>query len=197
MMTDGDDFEVGRGKPPAWSRWPKGVSGNKRGRPRRQLKGETLPYEAVLGQKLSITENGKMVRVRADQAFIRFLTIKGMEGKSRLARYALKAIEDNRLAQPRPQPRRVVVYSVYAEAGEINRPMRDLGMARMLDHCRPNARMILESWIVQAAVDRLGERRLSVAEQKIVFAGTRMPHKVVWPEWWSVTQPCMGVEPQT
>ena len=57
-------------------------------------------------------------------------------------------------------------------------------MARKLDPYRPTARMMLEPWIVEAALKRLGDRRLSREEQQIVLAATRTPHKVTWPAWW-------------
>lgn len=57
-------------------------------------------------------------------------------------------------------------------------------MARKLDPYRPSARMMLEPWIVEAALARLGDRRLSREEQEIVLAATRTPHKVRWPDWW-------------
>ena len=59
-------------------------------------------------------------------------------------------------------------------------------MGRKLDRYRETARMMLEPWIVEAALARLGARRLTVAEQRTVFAATRTPAKVRWPDWWQV-----------
>jgi hypothetical protein len=46
--------------------------------------------------------------------------------------------------------------------------------------------MALEPWLVQAALARLGERRLSREEQATILAATRTPRKVTWPDWWEV-----------
>jgi hypothetical protein len=46
------------------------------------------------------------------------------------------------------------------------------------------ARMALEPWIVEAALDRL-RPILSPADQRIILKATRTPHSVKWPEWWS------------
>jgi hypothetical protein len=46
--------------------------------------------------------------------------------------------------------------------------------------------MALEPWIVEAALDRLGDRRLTVEEQEVVVRATRTPWKVKWPDWWTV-----------
>jgi hypothetical protein len=55
-------------------------------------------------------------------------------------------------------------------------------MARKLDAYRPTARMALEPWIVEVALARLGDRRLTNAEQRIILDATRTPRKVKWPD---------------
>ncbi|WP_414521386.1 hypothetical protein, partial [Umezakia ovalisporum] len=57
-------------------------------------------------------------------------------------------------------------------------------MAKRIDPYRETAKILLEPWIVTAALARLGDRRLSPSEQRTVLAATRTPHKVKWPEWW-------------
>ena len=68
--------------------------------------------------------------------------------------------------------------------GSVNPALEALGMARKLDRYGPNARMMLEPWLVEAALARLGERRLMPEEQATVVRATRTPHKVRWPDWW-------------
>ena len=62
--------------------------------------------------------------------------------------------------------------------------MQPLKIATALDIDRPSARMMLEPWIVEAALARLGNRRLTRDEQQTVLKATRTPRKVHWPEWW-------------
>ena len=59
-------------------------------------------------------------------------------------------------------------------------------MATKLDRYRPSARIVLEPWLVEAALARLGKRRLSREEQAKVMRSVRTPHKVRWPEWWEM-----------
>ena len=60
-------------------------------------------------------------------------------------------------------------------------------MAKILDRYRETtARVALEPWLVAAALARLGNRKLSRAEQEEVIQATRTPKKVNWPDWWEV-----------
>jgi hypothetical protein len=62
--------------------------------------------------------------------------------------------------------------------------LEPLRMATKLDRYRETARLLLEPWLVAAALSRL-DREFSPAEQRIIVDATRTPHKVRWPEWWS------------
>jgi hypothetical protein len=57
-------------------------------------------------------------------------------------------------------------------------------MARKLDPYRETARIMLEPWLVEAALARLPEP-LSPADQRTIVKATRTAHKVRWPDWWS------------
>ena len=48
------------------------------------------------------------------------------------------------------------------------------------------ARMVLEPWLVEEALARLGDRRLSLDEQAKVVRVVRTPSKVRWPDWWEI-----------
>jgi hypothetical protein len=68
---------------PLASRFRKGKSGNAKGRPRGRC--TELPYEAVLGQEVTIRENGRERRVTAAEAFLPQLTKRGLDGDSAAA----------------------------------------------------------------------------------------------------------------
>ena len=44
----------------------------------------------------------------------------------------------------------------------------------------------LHPTLIEEALRRLGDRRLTVAEQKIVMRLVKDPAEVNWPEWWKV-----------
>ena len=55
------DYTVGRGKPPVHTRFKPGQSGNPRGRPRGAVDAKQA-LQAALGERVTITENGRRVR---------------------------------------------------------------------------------------------------------------------------------------
>jgi hypothetical protein len=57
-MTDSDEYKVGYGKPPKHTRFTPGVSGNPKGKPRKNKTFEE-EVQAVLGTRVPVTINGK------------------------------------------------------------------------------------------------------------------------------------------
>ena len=155
----GDDG-IGYGRPPAATRFRKGQSGNPRGRPRGRR--SEPPYEAVLGQMVTIREDGVERRVTAAEAFLLHVTKRGLEGDGAAARVGDGG--DRRGArQPvaaRPARDSSPSSLTMCAPGSVNTALEPLRMARKLDRYRETARMVLEPWIVEAALARLGARRL-------------------------------------
>ncbi|MBV9076809.1 MAG: hypothetical protein JO048_04930 [Methylobacteriaceae bacterium] len=177
--------EVGYRRPPTSTRFQKGRSGNPKGRPRGRH--NRPPYEAILGQTVSIKEDGVERRVSAAEAFLLYMTKRGLDGDGAAARYALTAIEEARAARPAESGGGVTtIVRCFVEPGTVNMALEPLGMASKLDRYRPSARMMLEPWIVEMALARLGDRRLTPGEQETIVRAVRTPHKVKWPDWWEV-----------
>lgn len=178
--------QVGYGKPPEATRFRKGQSGNPKGRPKNRNR--EIPHDAVLGQMVTIREDGRERRVTAAEAFLLQLTQKGLAGDSAAARYSHEAIEKARgsIASDDIGIDKIVISFVSSGADAIIGP---LGIAfRKYPTDEKRMRWLLNPWIVEVALARFGEKRLSDAEQREVWQATRTPHKVKWPAWWTVTE---------
>jgi Family of unknown function (DUF5681) len=184
MIEDEDSTEeiVGYRSPPVAARFRKGQSGNPKGRPRGRR--TELPYEAVLGQEVIIRESGRGRRVTAAEAFILQLTKLGLDGDSAAARAAIAAIQDIRGTDPSDETIEFIISIV--DPGSVSAAVGCLRIGTKLDRYRETARMLLEPWIVEAALARFGEKQLTPEEQEIVLKATRRPTKVRWPDWWVV-----------
>ena len=176
--------EVGYCRPPASTRFKKGRSGNPKGRPRNRHR--EIPYDTLLGQMVTVREDGKERRITAAEAFILQLTKKGLEGDSASARASLAAIENARaarLASGADMPAIKVHFRTFGLCCIVE----DLGIGLLVHPTsKDRVRLMLKPWIVEAALARLGTRRLSVEEQQTVLESTRTPEKVRWPDWWTV-----------
>lgn len=183
MTDDQDAGRTGYRRPPVASRFVKGRSGNPRGRPRGRVRG--IPHDAVLGRKVTIRDNGTERQVTAAEAFLLHLARAGLAGDGAAARSSLAAIEEARSARGDAEGSQIdrIVRCLVAP-GNPNAALLRLRMARKLDRFRTTARVVLEPWLVEAALARLGDRRLTRAEQLTVIKATRTPHKVRWPHWW-------------
>jgi hypothetical protein len=80
MSDDGNDYEVGYGKPPLHGRFEKGhARGNKKGRKKGSVNLRT-DLQAELAEMVTLTENGKKIRLTKQRALIKTTLIKGIKG---------------------------------------------------------------------------------------------------------------------
>ncbi|MGN3973662.1 DUF5681 domain-containing protein [Tsuneonella sp. SYSU-LHT278] len=177
--------DVGYGRPPTATRFRRGQSGNPRGRPRNRKR--EIPHDAILGQMVTIREDGRERRVTAAEAFLLQLTQKGLAGDSAAARSSLEAIEKARAARQDSGPSGQEVITISFIRLGIETIIDALGIAtKKYPRDESRVRWELNPWIVEAALARMGRQQLSIEEQREVFANTRAPGKVEWPGWWEV-----------
>jgi hypothetical protein len=182
-VSERDKF-AGYGRLPEPTRFKKGQSGNPKGRPRGRR--NTPPHDAVLRQQVVIREDGVERRVSAAEAFLLQMAKRGLEGESAAARHTLAALAEARAARGTTDDEavRVIILSFVA-VGSVGSAACRLGMTKRLDRYRPTARIVIEPWLVELALARLGDRQLTIAEQREVVSATRTPRKVIWPDWWT------------
>lgn len=193
-MNGGPATKTGRGVPPIGTRFVKGRSGNPRGRPKGSSR--QAPYETVLGQKVMVREEGVTRQMSAAEAFLLHVTQRGLEGDSAAARAAMAAIGEARArCSPSGGASISEIVIVPVAPGCVNEPMRVLRMAVKQDAFRPTARMVLEPWVVEAALARMGARRFDIRQQRAIWKATRTPWKVQWPQWWTYREDGRGTGP--
>jgi hypothetical protein len=82
MSNGRKQYTVGQGKPPEHTRFPKGQSGNPKGRPKGRLDFDT-EIEEVLSANVTVKENGKPRKVSARKAILMRLRELGLNGNPR------------------------------------------------------------------------------------------------------------------
>jgi hypothetical protein len=96
QCSSGRDYEVGYGKPPKHSRFQKGQSGNRKGRPK-GAKNLSGLINQELDALITIQEGGRSKRVTKREVMAKRLINKGMEGDPK-ALFALLKLEVSSLA---------------------------------------------------------------------------------------------------
>jgi hypothetical protein len=181
-----NDPDVGYRKPPKSTRFKKGKSGNAKGRPRGQQ--SEAPFEAVLGQILTITEKGTEKTITAEEAILQKMLELSLGGNMIVARALETAIEEQAERKAKLQKKHEVNSIVIQPVprGSVAHHLRQLGIIRKLYPRQPHATFRIENWVVAKALERLGDRQMTVDEQMTVSRATRFPNKMKWPIWWIV-----------
>jgi hypothetical protein len=117
-MTNENDagdppYRVGPGRPPKHSQFPKGQSGNPKGRPHGTLNKKTLRQLAaavLLDSTIPLNERGRKREIPKLEGLVQRLVQLGLEGDRRAIKDTLEWVE--RIAGPEPEPS--------AGAGESN-----------------------------------------------------------------------------
>jgi hypothetical protein len=121
----------------------------------------------------------------AEEAFLFYLRKKAVDGNE-AAQERLEEIQAfRRVHDPDLGPEGITtIVRVIVSPDNPNHELQLLKMAVKLYRFQPHAQIKLEPWLVQLALDRLGDRRLNATEQATVVEATRTPGKVRWPDWW-------------
>ncbi|MEO0419072.1 MAG: DUF5681 domain-containing protein [Pseudomonadota bacterium] len=177
------DNSAGHGSPPKATRFQKGQSGNPRGRPKGSQR--KIPHDKVLGQTVTVRENGVEKRMTAAEAFLVCFMQQALSGNSVSARLSLDVLAKARKLKLRLNPAPLQFFRNY-HGLDVSLELEMLRMAKLKYATdKRRTRCELNPWIVQMALERLDWIGLSEEEQRIVWEATRTPHKVKWPDWWT------------
>lgn len=140
----------------------------------------------MLGQLVTVRDGGTERRVTAAEAFLLFMAKRGLSGDGASARATMATIEQAKALGLVETDLEMPTVNLLLVGPTVNRALESLRMARKFDRYRNTAKMMLEPWVVEMALKRLGSRRLSIQQQKEVERVTRTSHKVRWPRWWGM-----------
>ena len=181
-MTSG----VGPGRPPSASRFRKGESGNRKGRPRARFSVPSA-FDIVMDRTLTVMQNGKPREVTVEEA-LQLRTYQNAIAGNRAARREVLRMIDRRekwRASKKPkqhQDRELLI--------ELTDPRNADGALLLLGIAEPDTRwndphdryerLLLRPWAVQAALSRPGRRRLSAQDVSEIKRCTREPDTLRW-----------------
>lgn len=177
------------GVPPVHSRFPKGQSGNPKGRPKKRASpAVTSAFDIIVDKTLMITRNGEPQEVSVEEALQHRTYKDAIAGNRSARRDVLKMIakREQALAKLTPPPRTKVSTVWEHETENANAAMLLLGIAcpDPQDY-GPDAkceRLLLEPWAVQAALSRRrGGTGLTEREIREIDRCTREPGILRWP----------------
>jgi len=85
-------YTIGYGKPPQWSKFQKGKSGNPKGRPK-----QTLDFKKIfvdeLKSTMKITEDGQQKEVTKLEAATKFLVVRALKGDRTMLKLLLDTLK--------------------------------------------------------------------------------------------------------
>lgn len=141
---DQRDYEVGYGKPPKRTRFPKGKSGNPKGRPRKKkqpFEGTPNPFRDAVFEELArpvrIKEGEATTELTALKAVLRSLLVEGIKGNRLAAKEALKIArmaEETRLSELDARIAAVERYKHLSILPSLNKPSLSLARLPHPDH---------------------------------------------------------------
>ena len=177
---------VGSGRAPNAGRFPKGTTGNKKGRPKSRRPPSISAFDIVLDRTLTVTEGRKPREVTLEEGLQQRTYQAAINGNRAAQREVLKMVikREKWLAAKRPSPglNLLMEFEVPDNADEA---LLLLGIAELDTRSYPPEdkyqRLRLQPWAVQAALSRPGRRQLSAEDVSEIKRCTRDAETLRWP----------------
>ena len=172
---------------PGW--FPKGRSGNPRGRPSASRPSQASAFDVVVAKTLTVAHHGGTREITMEEALQQRTYRDALAGKRMAQREVLKWIMKREawLAQHAPKPsRRTIPFLSSPDPDNADAALLLLGIAapnpERADIGADRTQLLLEPWAVQAALRRWrGGNRLTDSERDAIRRCTRDPDSLRWP----------------
>jgi len=179
----------GKRQPPTGRRFRKGVSGNPKGRPKRQASQLDSSFDVLFDKAISMTEGGRVRKVTMEDALFRKTYEAALQGDRAACRQVLKAIQERDDWLARDAAKRVpdCIARQTFDPTNADAAMRLLGL---VEHGAVEdrsgyreERLLMAPWAVQAALDRRrGASKLTTDDLDQIKRRTAGPGAIRWPE---------------
>jgi hypothetical protein len=111
MKEDEKDYAIGYGKPPAGSKFPKGASGNPKGRPRGSKNLATL-LEHEFNQRVVVRENGRQRKITKREAVVKQFVNKLVAADPRYIQFLIRLIDKQQSESPANESVKIAAHEV-------------------------------------------------------------------------------------
>ena len=172
---------------PGW--FPKGRSGNPKGRPTSSRASNASAFEVIMEKTLIVDDRGGAREITMEEALQQRTYQDALEGKRPAMREVLRWIKKREawLAEHMPNvPRHDFVLRTSDDPDNADAALLLLGIAAhnpdRADWGKDRAQLLLEPWAVQGALDRRrGGHRLTDHQFEEIRRSTRDPDSLRWP----------------
>lgn len=93
-MNMNDDDSVGYKKPPKKHQYPKGTSGNPKGRPPAEKKIFHVAFIDAMNEQIAITVNGEKIIMSVQEAIIKKMMIDSVNGKQTATKNFIEVLKN-------------------------------------------------------------------------------------------------------
>ena len=172
----------GRTSTPHTGRFAKGASGNPKGRPRNAKATTASAFDIVIDRTLTVIQNGRSREITVDEALQQKAYHEAIAGSRMAQRAVMKMVEKRDAASTAKHPPRVSYeFAVEVDCGTANAALVVLGIARATE-ISGAPRLRLETWAVQAALDRRRRTGFTRKELDDARRDALDEQAVRWPE---------------
>jgi hypothetical protein len=168
-------------------RFPKGVSGNPAGRPKKR-RPHVSAFDIIFDKKLTVSQNGTERELSVQQALQLQTYQAALKGSRMAIRAVLKMIEKREAAlaklSPPPGPK-VMPWRFEVDPRNADDAMLLLGITvrdpNWTEPCKYGTRMKLSTWAAQAGISRPGRRPLRDKDISEIQRVNLSPKQLKWP----------------